>query len=45
MRRDSHDGAGAVLRKHIIGNPDWDFALRRWIERVAACEDSRFLTV
>ena len=36
----AHDGARSVFHQHVIGNPDWDFFLRRRICCVGAGEDT-----
>ena len=38
MRRYSHDGAGAVAREHILGDPDRDALARQGVDTVGAGE-------
>ena len=40
VRRDRHDGAGAVLHQDVVGNPDRDRFTRRRIAGVGADEDT-----
>ena len=40
VRRDGHDGAGAVADQHVVGDPDWDRLAVDGIDRVGAGEDA-----
>src|SRR5207253_8288774 len=45
MSRYRHDGAGAVLHEHVVGDPDWDRLAGCWIRRVRTGEHTRFLAI
>ena len=40
VRRDGHDGAGAVFHQHEIGGPDGDLFPRERIDSIGACENA-----
>ena len=43
--RHGHDGAGAVLHQHVVGDPDRDLLARGRIDRVPAGEDAGLLAL
>src|SRR6185437_9291067 len=42
VRRDGHNGAGAVASQHVIGDPDWDFIFCRRIYGISASKSTAF---
>ena len=41
----AHDGAGAVRREHVVGDPDWHFLAVELVGDVCAGEDARLLAL